>query len=547
HLQLPAWRPGRYELQNFAQKIRKFEVFDQNGRPLRHEKVTKDRWRIEAGNATEVLVRYDFYAHQMDAGGSWLDENQLYINGVNCFMALEGRELSPCELTLDIPDNWQIACGLEQVRPKVLLAANFDELVDCPLIASPTLQHEVYTVQNIPFHVWVQGDCRIDWSRLLSDFRAFTEEQLRLFHDFPVRDYHFLFQVLPYKHYHGVEHSNSTTITLGPAETIMEWSSYKELLGVSCHELFHTWNIKKIRPAEMMPYDFSRENYFRTGFVAEGVTTYYGDYLLARSGVFPAEKYFDELNGVLKKHYDDSGRHHYSVADSSFDMWLDGYKPAVPDRRVSIYHKGALAALVLDLELRRLTQNHRSLDDVMRRLWNEFGKTGIGYTEEDYMKLVNETAGSSFQHYFDSIIYGTIPLEPVLISALRYVGCDLKIEKSSISYETRFGFRTVQKAKTTQISSLAPDSPAAFVLTTDDEIIAVNGRKVDENLEKLLSGKETAELTVFRNNYLRTALLEADGNPHFQKYTVAKRPDATPEEKENFERWLHQEFNSVKS
>src|SRR5690606_12405711 len=162
----------------------------------------------------EITVRYDFYAHQMDAGGSWLDENQLYINPVNCFMSAEGFEHLPCELLLGIPESWKIACGLQAKNQNTLLAKNFDELVDCPLFAPPTLMHETYTVQGIPFHIWIQSNCKPDWPLILAHFRDFTEEQLRLFHDFPVQDYHFMFQILPYKHYHGVEHSNSTVCVL---------------------------------------------------------------------------------------------------------------------------------------------------------------------------------------------------------------------------------------------------------------------------------------------------------------------------------------------
>ena len=542
HLQLPAWRPGRYELQQFAQKIRKFEVLDADSRPVRYEKITKDRWLVHTENLPEVTVRYDFYAHQMDAGGSWLDETQLYINGVNCFMTAEGFEQQPCELVLNIPEHWQVACGMKAKNQNTLLAENFEELVDCPLIASATLQHEVYTVQGIPFHVWIQGNCKPDWPELLEDFRVFTEEQLRLFHDFPVQDYHFLFQILPYKHYHGVEHGNSTICVLGPADNIRNWSTYKELLGVSCHELFHTWNIKKIRPAEMMPYDFTRENYFRTGFVAEGITTYYGDYLLGRSGVFSADQYFIELNGILKKHYDDYGRQNYSVADSSFDMWLDGYKPSIPDRRVSIYHKGALASLILDLELRHISDNRVSLDDVMRRLWNDFGKRGIGYTEQDYMQVVNEVAGASFQQYFADIIYGTVPLEKPLDNALRFVGCELREEANPNSYERKFGFRAVLKKEWPNISAIMPDAPAASVFTTDDDLIAVNGRRVENNLNDLFKEGDSFEVAIFRNYQLRTVKLEANGRNYLCNYIAGKRTNATEAEKANFRNWMQQEF-----
>ena len=253
-LQLPAWRPGRYELQNFAQKLQKVVVEDAaTNKSLPYRKLTKDRWAVPNAAGRTVRVRYNFYAHQMDAGGSWLDETQLYLNPVQALMYAEGRQLEACELTLALPEGWQIACGLPQTAPNVLSATDFDQLADSPLIASPALTHQQYEAGGLPFHVWVQGEALVDWPRLLADFKAFSEEQLTLFGGLPVADYHFLNQFLPYQHYHGVEHHNSTVITLGPAELIMSEGLYKELLGVSCHELFHTWNIKSIRPAEMQP------------------------------------------------------------------------------------------------------------------------------------------------------------------------------------------------------------------------------------------------------------------------------------------------------
>ncbi|PSR55446.1 peptidase M61 [Adhaeribacter arboris] len=541
-LQLPAWRPGRYELQNFAQKIQQFRVTDTQQQPVKYSKITKDRWRLQLVNASEIVVQYNFYAHQLDAGGSWLDETQLYVNPINCLMSVIGQEAEPCQLHIEIPENWQVACGLKQINKTTLEAITYDELVDCPLIASANLQHQVYTAQNIPFHVWFQGECQPDWNRILLDFQRFTEEQLNIFSEFPVKEYHFLYEILPYRFYHGVEHSNSTTIALGPGELLMSQELYKELLGVSCHELFHTWNIKQIRPAEMLPYDYTRENYFRTGYIAEGVTTYYGDYLLARCGIFSAEQYFAELNEVLRKHFDDFGQYHLSVADSSFELWLDGYKPGIPDRKVSIYHKGCIAALILDLEIRQLTNNQKSLDDVMRRLWQEFGKPKIGYTEQDYQRLTEEVAGQSLQSYFDQIIYSTVPVHEPLNEALNYIGCFLLKEPNVGVSESRFGFKTTLNNTSLLVGYIEPNSPAAQVLSTDDELVAVNGRRIEGNLAVLLQNEPTYEVTLFRNKFLRTVTLTADDEQHLAKYSIQKLPNATSEQQQNFKLWLKQEF-----
>jgi predicted metalloprotease with PDZ domain len=540
-LQLPAWRPGRYELQNFAQKLQRVVVEDAvTGHPLPYRKLTKDRWEVPNAAGRTIRVRYNFYAHQMDAGGSWLDESQLYLNPVQALMYAEGRQLEECELTLALPEGWQVACGLKQTKPNVLSAQNFDQLADSPLIASPTLTHQEYEAGGLPFHVWVQGEVELNWPRILADFKAFSEEQVALFGGFPVADYHFLNQFLPYKHYHGVEHNNSTVITLGPAELVMSEGLYKELLGVSCHELFHTWNIKSIRPAEMQPYDYSRENYFRTCFIAEGITTYYGEYLLARSHVRTPAQYFEELNVVLRKHYDDAGGENLSLADASMDLWLDGYKPGVPDRKVSVYHKGALVAMLLDLTIRQLSGHARSLDDVMRRLYEEFGKTGIGYTEDDYVRLVNEVAGRDMHAYFDKFIYGTAPLLEPLDRVLHTVGCQLLVGENASASEGTFGFRTVVKNERTEVTVIWPNSPAATTLTVDDEIVAVNGRRVDMNLQSLLSsGAPTYEVSVFRQNRLLTVTLAAAPGVRFgQHYAIDKLETADAAQQRAFQQWL---------
>lgn len=545
-LQLPAWRPGRYELQNFAQKIQRVEVTDaDSGLPLPYRKRSKDRWEVAETAGRTVRVCYNFYAHQMDAGGSWLDETQLYLNPVQCFMYAEDRQQEACELILEVPAGWQVACGLPQAAPGTLQAASFDQLADSPLIASPTLQHHTYEAGGRPFHVWAQGsEAIVNWPRLLTDFKAFSEEQLALFGGLPVADYHFLNQFLPYKHYHGVEHHNSTVIVLGPAAQLMHEGLYKELLGVSCHELFHTWNIKAIRPAELQPYDYSRENYFRSCFIAEGVTTYYGEYLLARSHVHTPEQYFTELNTVLRKHFDDAGGDNLSLADASMDLWLDGYKPGVPDRKVSVYHKGALAALILDLTLRQLSGHARSLDDVMRRLYEEFGLTGTGYTEEDYIRLVNEVAGRDMKSYFDKFIYGLEPLPGPLDKVLRTVGCQLVTVPNPAHAEATFGFRTTSRADRTDVSYIWPGSPAERVLAVEDEIVAVNTYRETPNLQLLLPGNAPHyELTVLRQHRLLTVQLNAEAGLSFgQRYEVRRLREADAAQQQGFRQWLGWEF-----
>ena len=201
---------------------------------------------------------------------------------------------------------------------------------------------------NINFNLWFQGPCSINWNKLKTDFLAFTQTQINHFDSFPVDEYHFFFQITPYISYHGVEHTKNTVILLGPGEEIMK-EKYNSLLHICSHELYHTWNIKAIRPVEMFPYDYTKENYFRTGYVAEGVTTYMGDLMLHKAKVTTWEEFKKTQNQNLERHLMNYGRMNLSVADSGFDSWLDGYKVGSPNRKVSIYADGALCLSLIHI------------------------------------------------------------------------------------------------------------------------------------------------------------------------------------------------------
>ncbi len=378
-LRLPSWRPGRYELGNFAKNIKSFEVHDEKGVPLASRKVSKDVWQIRMSGSKTAIVKYTYFAAQLDAGACWLDDEQIYINPIHCMMFLEERQHEPCELSLILPENYLVATSLKKEKNFVYRAEDFHELVDSPIIASADLLHREYTSHGVNFHIWFQGSVSPGWTKIVRDFVLFSDEQIKMMEGFPVSEFHFLVQIAPVPQYHGVEHLSSTVLALGPGHQLMEKALYTDFVGVASHELFHAWNVKTIRPADMMPYDYSNENYSRLGFVYEGVTTYYGDLFLARCGVYSTDQFFVEINTRLQKHFDNYGRFNLSVADSSFDTWLDGYVPGIPNRKTSIYDEGCITAMMTDLLIRMKSGNRKSLDDVMRTLYKDFGKAKIGY------------------------------------------------------------------------------------------------------------------------------------------------------------------------
>lgn len=422
-IQLPAWRPGRYEIQNFAKNIQFIEASSNSGKKLLLKKLTKDRWKIETKDFSEVKVTYNYFAAIQNAGSSYVDEELWYLNFINFCMYTEGRINDPYEVFINLPEGFEIACGLRSSKKNTLQAKDFYQLVDSPLLASKSLQKSEYVVGEVKFAIWMHGNLQPNWSRIRRDFEKFSKEQIATMGEFPEDQYYFLNLILPTAFYHGVEHRNSTMVVLGPDDE--GEGLYTDLLGVSSHELFHAWNIIRIRPAELLPYDFTKENYFETCFVAEGCTTYYGDLFLKRSGVFDLEAYVKELQVYMKRHFENSGRAHQSLVESSFDLWLDGYEKGIPDRKVSVYHKGALAALILDLYIRKKSNHEKSLDDVMRILWARFGKPFIGYTYEDYKDIVEEVAGETLEWYWNECILGKDLLENRLNEALAFVGMQM--------------------------------------------------------------------------------------------------------------------------
>jgi predicted metalloprotease with PDZ domain len=527
-LKFPAWRPGRYQLADFAKNVNHFQVFSKDGKSLVYKKVDKNTWEVENGSSVEFTVKYSYYANEMNAGSSFLDESQLYVNPVNCFLFNPDEYDQEIKVTLDIPDNWEMANPLE-TKNKTFKAKSFDELADSPFICSAELQQASYEVNGITFNLWFNGIVKPDWDRVISDFKKFTEKQLEMFIEFPVDVYHFLFQILPYKTYHGVEHEKCTVITIGPSYSVFK-DYYTEFLGVSSHELYHTWNVKSIRPSDMMPYDFTKENFSELGYIAEGVTTYMGDLMLYKSGVFGLKQYMKEMNAQLQRHFDNFGRFNYSVAESSWDTWLDGYEIGAPGRKVSIYTEGCLLAFILDVFILRATKNKKNLDNVMRGLYFDFGKKGRGVTEKDYQATIENVSGTSFQWFFDDYVHGTKGYNALLVDCFEYIGFELKHEPVSDAAAAYLGAKTIVKGNQTVIHALYPggamDMGGAMV---GDEILGINGVVVNQDFPNWVDYfmEDEKTITLKRNGQIKTFIVPQTNRPYYQRYhiEVVENPD----------------------
>ena len=538
-LQLPSWRPGRYELGNFAKNIFQWSASDEKGTALSFRKVTKDLWIVETNGASKVVINYHYYAAELNAGSSFLDEEQLYVNPVNCFFYDAEKPELPFHVQLNLPENFRIACGLHQESGHILTASNFDELADCPFIASASLRKLDYHVQGVTFHLWIQGEVKLDEVALLNEFAAFTKCQFDIFGDIPCKEYHFLFHFVPHFLRHGVEHSNSTVIAMGPAADFQQDHLFKDLLGISCHELFHTWNVKNIRPVEMMPYDFTKENYSESGFVYEGVTTYYGDMLLWRSGAISDDEWLAMVGEHLQDHFTNHGRLNLSVAQSSWDTWLDGYVAGIPWRKVSIYNEGFLIALICDLRIMQANAHRLSLDHVMRMLYDDFGKKRIGYAKSDYRVLLDRFGQGMLNDVWDNLVNGTADYTPFLSDALAQAGVTLVATASSKYAESTFGLSVDESNQKVTITAVVPGSPADRAgLWYGDEILAVCDVAPYKNFQHLLRMQsEVCKLSILRKGRRLSVVVQPDGRVWFKKYRCERIAEPTDDMRSTWSTW----------
>ncbi len=550
---LPSWRPGRYELGNFAKNIQNFNAYNNKGEYLKFKKISKDKWLIATGGSSTVTIKYNYYAAELNAGSTWLVASQLYVNPINCLLYIEQKTDLPCRIEITVPKDYELAGALKIMniditsKHKVFkaIAENYDMLVDTPFICSPSLQHNMFILDGVEFNIWFQGECKPDWPKIIGDFFIFINEQFLVFKTFPADKYHFLIQVLPYPFYHGVEHAESTVIAIGPSYNLMRKELYDELLGVSSHELFHTWNVKKIRPKEMLPYRYNTENYATTGYIYEGITTYYGDLMLYRSGIFNDEDYFKTLTQQIQKHLDNAGRFHYSVSQSSFDTWLDGYVPGVPNRKVSIYTEGCLLAFIADVQIRNQTENQKSLDDVMLTLYRDFGEKRIGYTAQDYQKIIENITGQSWTKFFTHFVEGTEPYKALLIDSLKYLGLELSVVTSKKAYESFLGFKTVEQNNEVIVSNIFPDSLIEKAgIRIKDKIIAVNGYEVRNNFNEWCNyfWNEPFTLSLITDGKIREITIEPAKNLYYKTYLVIKADSINDSQRANYNIWSGKKY-----
>lgn len=502
---LPLWRPGRYERQNYHQNIGRVSAWDTNEDSLKIERVSTHSWELFASAGSEIKIRYEYYANVPDAGGSHVDQDGIYVNGINCMLYCNAYIEDTCSLQLELPDDYEVAISLEKEESHYI-AESYHELVDSPFFAGPDLIHHVFEVENIPMHIWFQGDVKPDLFRIEADFRAYTEAQLKLFGSFPVNEYHYLIKVRSDKFRHGVEHLKSTVIAMGPGVELMGGERYKSLLEICSHELFHVWNVKTLKPASFLPYAYNEEVYSDLHFITEGITTYYGDLMIWKGGNWSLQQWVDSINGELWRFYRAGGRKHVTLQEASRNSWVNGYHgDGIPNNRISFYNKGYLTALLLDWQIRMTHQDTFSLDDLIRNLYWDLVPKGKGYQLEDFAKHAIKLLGEDVTlDYIEKYISGVESLDEGLKKLGMYFGLEYVELGHPALAESWLGLH-IEEGNT--IEKVLPDSICqAAGISEGDQLVAINDLQINSNIEQVLqylSAEPSLKLHYFHGGRLR--------------------------------------------
>ncbi len=511
-LALPVWTPGSYMVREYARHVQEFGAADGAGQPLPWRKLDKTNWRVEAGAADTVTVSYKVYAFDLTVRTSHLDGSHGYFNPATLCVYLPGRTAEPLAVRVEPPPGWSVATGLEATETDGVgwsfVAQDYDELVDSPFECG-THRLLRFEVDGVPHEIALWGRGNEDEEHIVADTLRIVETARDMFGGLPYRRYLFIVHLADGRG-GGLEHRNSVSM-LVDRWTFQPRTAYERYLGLTAHEFFHVWNVKRIRPGPLGPFDYSRENYTRQLWTIEGVTSYYTELLLRRAGLITPERYLELLAEKILSLQSQPGRLVQSLAQSSFDAWIKLYRPDEnsANSAISYYLKGELVALLLDLEIRQRTGGARSLDDVLLHLHEAFPPEGPGFDEEGgFLRAVEAVTGlpGAFDCFFERSIAGTEELD--YAQALDYAGLLLDWGHTSGGPAPAWlGLRTKNDHGRTVVAVSYAGGPAeAAGVYAGDELLALDGHRIDEaRLEARLAERspgDTVTLSLFRRDEL---------------------------------------------
>jgi len=540
----PIWTPGSYLVREFARHVEGLQAEDEAGRPLPFSRLDKHRLSVASGDASALVLRYRVYANELTVRTCHLDGSHGYLNGAAVFPYAAGRLEEPCELEVVPPEGWQVSTAL-QGGPTQFTARDYDELVDSPLEMG---RHQLlrFEAGGKPHEIAIWGRGHLDEAALVEDVRRIVEVFARLFGGLPYARYLFILH-LTEKRRGGLEHLRSSTLNVARSGFYPR-EAYEETLGLVAHEFFHLWNVKRLRPAAFVPYDYGHEQYTRLLWWFEGVTSYYDGLALVRAGITEPRRYLRTLGEALTKLARMPGAAKMSVEEASFLAWVKLYRPDENSGNsgVSYYLKGELLALALDLALRRAGS---SLDILLRMLYARHSDGGLPEdgVERAAAGLLGEEGARAF---FDQFVRGVEPLE----LGLERVGVRV-LRRPAAGFDDKGGMPPPAEGRGETgwlgadlapgpklvVQSVREGSPAWRAgLYAEDEIVAEDGLRVDRAAlwDRLCQEGPSGRLrlTVFRRDELRQVEVPLVPPPQDVVW-LEPVPDAPADARAAFEAW----------
>ncbi|HEX7418869.1 MAG TPA: PDZ domain-containing protein [Thermoanaerobaculia bacterium] len=509
-LTLPAWRPGRYMIQNYAANVTQWRAAALDGHSLEIQKDGKSSWRVEAKAGERITVTYRYYAGVLDAGSSFLDESEAYFNGTNLFMMVEGLRGEESRLSVAAPSDWRIETQLPAEDANTFVARDYDHLIDSPVIAAPRMTRHSFSESGAVVHLIFIGSENLDTDQLIEPVREIVREQARVFGGLPIREYRFLTHIGG--KWHGVEHEASCSIVAKRSDLLgatIGSPGYDHFLSICSHEFFHLWNVKRIMPAAFAPYDYSRETLTRLLWVMEGVTSYYGELTLARAGLWDESRYLVHLAREIETLENLPGREVLSLSQASFDAWLQNDMHDRANALISFYNKGEVVSALLDLTIRRESRGEKSLDDVMLLLW----RNQAPLAEDGFERAVASIC--DIGDFFVRYVHGTEPLpyEELLASA----GIEIDSTRRDAAPALAATLRS-DGGRLVVVNALRGAAGMRAGLLPDDEIISIDGTRTTtetdvSNALRSLDPGTAVEMIVSRAGVVRAMTLTASPDP----------------------------------
>jgi len=543
NLSLPAWIPGSYLIRDFAKNIVHISATE-NSIDVPLTKIDKDSWSIKT-TTNPIEVNYQIYARDQSVRAAYLDQYRGFFNGTSLFLKVKELENDNHDVIINKPkwlsrsNDWRVATAMQAKRIKAdgfgtYTSPSYDSLIEHPFEIGD-FKKTTFKVKNVPHEIVVTGLDNVDLERLRRDIKKIVETQSDFWEDLPIDRYTFLVNAVT-DGYGGLEHTHSTALICSTKDLPTKMTTrddytddYVTFLGLCSHEYFHLWNVKRLKPKALSPYDLTKENYTELLWAFEGITSYYDDLFLVRAGLITKERYLNLLAKTITTVERNSGRKKQNLSDSSFYAWTKFYKQDenAINAISSYYTKGSLAALCLDLTIREQTKNKKSLDDVMRSLWKQYGTTGTGVPEDGVEKIAAQIAGANLGKFFNNAIRSTNELP--LKALLKTVHLDLVLRRAKNAAD-RGGYESDPPIKSSEkrhdIGIICKSTDQGMVvkqvieggaaqcagINPADIVIAIDGSKVNGNnyqrlIDSVRSGTKTL-IHFFRNGRLRETTIE---------------------------------------